>query len=514
MSEIVSRVHSLTAAAAGALPCADEITALTDAAQLALLGELSALRREVDTAISLVASDIERKSARELGPESLARRAGVRSGAELVQRLTGSSLTDARKAVRVGGLLETAASVSPAEETDAPAEPRSIEALAALGGPWSAPIAVTVRNGWLPAEHADRITSGLGVPRDDASTPAYRQAVLRLIADCWDGELTPEDAARNAKATRAVLDREWATQNAQRLYEQRSLKRTVRSDGMVKYDLLVDPATDAQIWTPIRRHLAPRLGGPRFLTDEERARAEELQQDARTNEQLLADTFTAFLTAGITSSGVFGKHTPTVTIAVTTSELKKAITADAARRNSPPHDGPPGQPPGAASGTSTHRPPATPPPEDGIAWLDGTPHPLTGAQLITSLCDGSAAAALLDETGQTLDATKAERTFSTRQRRAMAIRDGGCLIPGCPMPPDATEAHHLNPWNERPQNRKTETKDGICLCRFHHLNLHNQGGHIERRGNTYWLHWPGREPTRLLPKHSLTTQLRTQGTIS
>ncbi|GAA4170513.1 hypothetical protein GCM10022287_08500 [Gryllotalpicola koreensis] len=496
---------------AGMLPHACDIERLSDGELtefVRLLGQAAAV---MQSSAAIAAAEIETRSRRELGPESLARKAGVKSGAELVQRLTGSSLTDARKAVRVGVLLETAQAVAP-EPADA--GPRSIEVLAALPGAWSAPIAVAVRNGWLPAEHADRITSGLGQPRDDASTPAYRQAVLRLIADCWDGELTPEDAGRAAKATRAVLDREWAQQNAQRLYEQRSLKRTVRGDGMVKYDLLVDPATDAQIWTPIRRHLSPRLGGPRFMTDEERARAEELQQDARTNEQLLADTFTAFLTAGVTSSGVFGKYTPTVTIAVTTSELKKAITADAARRNSPPHDGPPGQPPDAASGTSTHRPPATPPPgADGIAWLDGRPEPLTGAQLITALCDGDAAAALLDETGQTLDATKAERTFSTRQRRAMALRDGGCLIPGCPMPPDATEAHHLNPWGENEANHKTETKDGVLLCKFDHLNLHNHGGRIERRGNTYWLHWPGEEPVRLLPKHSLTTQLRTQGEL-
>lgn len=95
----------------------------------------------------------------------------------------------------------------------------------------------------------------------------------------------------------------------------------------------------------------------------------------------------------------------------------------------------------------------------------------------------------------------------------MALRDGGCLIPGCTMPPAACEAHHLNPWAENPNNRKTETRDGILLCRFHHLNLHNMGGHIERRGNTYRLHWPGKQPTRLLPKHGLITQLRTQGEL-
>jgi hypothetical protein len=391
-------------------------------------------------------------------------------------------------------MLATAAQVAPVDdgaECAAPA-PRSIQTLAARGGDWAAPIAVAVRNGWLSAEQGDRLTNGLGTPRDEAATAGFRAAVLRLIEDCWDGELTPETLEKAAKATRASLDKEWAQQNASRLYEQRSLKRHVRGDGMVKYDLLVDPLTDAQLWTPIFRHLSPRLGGPRFLTDEERQRAETLQQDARSNEQLLADTFTGFLIAGVTGSGVFGKYTPTVNIAVTRQELHNALTADTARQSGAP----PGTPPG-----------------DGIAWLDGKPEPITGAQLITALCDGSIAGVLFDETGQTLDATKAERTFSLRQRKAMALRDGGCLIPGCTMPPAACEAHHDNPWAENERNRTTETRDGVLLCTFHHLNLHNNGGRIERRGSTYWLRWPGQEPIKLTPKHAVIAQLRTEGAL-
>jgi hypothetical protein len=511
MTSIAERVHELAVTAGSVLPCARDLSGLGGADELAVLGELSALLKCVNASIALMAADIERKSARELGAESLARRAGVRSGAELVQKVIGSSLGDAKKAVRVGVMLETAAQVAPVDagaEGAAPA-PRSIETLAALGGAWSAPIAVAVRNGWLSPERGDRLTNGLGAPRDDASTAGFRAAVLRLIQDCWDGELTPETLEKAAKATRASLDKEWAAANASRLYEQRSLKRHVRGDGMVKYDLLVDPLTDAQLWTPIFRHLSPRLGGPRFLTDEERKRAAELQQDARSNEQLLADTFTAFLIAGVTTSGMFGKYTPTVNIAVTRQELQNALTADTARQSGTPDTAPPGS---DRPGTPPGSPPGSPP-GDGIAWLDGKPEPLTGAQLITALCDGSIAGVLFDETGQALDATKAERTFSLRQRKAMALRDGGCLIPGCTMPPAACEAHHDNPWGENERNRTTETRDGVLLCKFHHLNLHNNGGRIERRGNTYWLHWPGKAPIRLIPKHGVTAQLRAEGEI-
>jgi hypothetical protein len=456
MTSIAERVHELAVTAGAMLPCARDLSGLGGADELAVLGELSALSKCVNASIALVAADIDRKSARELGAESLARRAGVRSGAELVQKVTGSSLGDAKKAVRVGVMLETAQALAPEGETDAGPGPRTIEALTALGGDWSAPIAVAVRNGWLSAEQGDRLRTGLGAPRDEAATPAFRAAVLRLIEDCWDGELTPEALEKAAKAARASLDKEWAAENASRLYEQRSLKRHVRGDGMVKYDLLVDPLTDAQLWTPIFRHLSPRLGGPRFLTDEERKRAAELQHDARSNEQLLADAFTGFLIAGVTGSGVFGKYTPTVNIAVTRQELQNALAADAARQSgtldtAPPGSDRPGSPPGSQPGT-----PAGTPPGDGIAWLDGKPEPITGAQLITALCDGSVAGVLFDETGQTLDATKAERTFSTRQRRALPLRDGGCLMPGCTMPPRGHRSPPQQPLGRErrePQNR-------------------------------------------------------------
>ncbi|MFC4244152.1 DUF222 domain-containing protein [Gryllotalpicola reticulitermitis] len=487
MAEIIRRVRELTASAVDALPDVNDVAVLSGAATTTLLTELAALRRRVDAAISLVAADIDRKSARDLGPDSLARRAGVKSGAELVQKITGSTRGDAIKAVRVGGMLETAHAIAPLASPDArergtapratlsfePA-PRSLDVLRTLTGAWDAPVAVAMRNGWLSTDQGDRLRAALGEPSPAERGGAWRDAALQLIDDCWQGELTAEDVSRAAKAMRACLDREWARENAERLHSQRSLKRVVRADGMVKYDLLVDPLTDAEIWTPLFRHLAPRLGGPRFMTAEERERATELELDPRSNEQLLADALTGFVAAGVAASGEFGKYVPTVNIAVTTTELRSAIAS----------------------------------PGDGLGWLDGVSQPVGGAQIVSAICNGAVAGVLFDETGRAIDATKAERTFSTRQRKALALRDGGCLWPGCTMPPAACEAHHVNPWSEHELNHKTETRDGVLLCRFHHLNLHNQGGRVERRGSRYSLDWPGREPVRLIPKHGVIAQLR------
>ena len=536
MTDIVSRVQELADLADAALPRVGEVTGLADVSESQLLVALSSLRARVDASISVVAADLERKSARELGAAGLARRAGVRSGVELVQKLTGVTRADAARAVRAGELLEAAEQVAPtspvAAEGDGPAPgesieggtagrfdpgPRSLDSLASLAGAWDAPIAVAIRNRWLTIDQGDALRRGLGAPpaltaptadtTESTAAQPWREAALRLIDACWEAGLTPEDLRKHATQLRAALDREWALGNATRLRGQRSLKRMVRADGMVRYDLLVDPLTDAQIWTPLFRHLAPRLGGPRFLTPEEQARAAELEGDTRTNEQLMADTFTGFLAAGLAGSGVFGTYAPTVNIAVTAADLRDALksehSADAHHRGD--HIGCPA--PSADSHDSAGNCPG-PPATTALGWLEGKPEPLAGSQILAALCTGDHLATLFDDTGQALDATKKERTFSSRQRTAMALRDGGCLIPGCTMPPAACEGHHINPWNQRPENRKTETRDGVLLCRFHHLNLHNQGGRIERTGNDYRLHWPGRQPTRLVPKHGVMAQLR------
>lgn len=62
--------------------------------------------------------------------------------------------------------------------------------------------------------------------------------------------------------------------------------------------------------------------------------------------------------------------------------------------------------------------------------------------------------------------------FNRRQRRAIAARDGGCIIPGCAVPAGWCEIHHVV---EHAQGGPTHTDNGALLCWYHHRHLESSG---------------------------------------
>jgi hypothetical protein len=54
----------------------------------------------------------------------------------------------------------------------------------------------------------------------------------------------------------------------------------------------------------------------------------------------------------------------------------------------------------------------------------------------------------------------------------------------CDKDPSMTEAHHIIPWSK---GGRTDLANGILLCKFHHLLIHNNGWEIYRVGTDYYL---------------------------
>nr|WP_231134304.1 HNH endonuclease signature motif containing protein [Motilibacter deserti] len=62
--------------------------------------------------------------------------------------------------------------------------------------------------------------------------------------------------------------------------------------------------------------------------------------------------------------------------------------------------------------------------------------------------------------GQPLALGESARTVSVAQRKALNVRDGGCVFPGCDRPPPFTDAHHVVFWSH---SGPTDL-DNLILC--------------------------------------------------
>jgi len=90
-------------------------------------------------------------------------------------------------------------------------------------------------------------------------------------------------------------------------------------------------------------------------------------------------------------------------------------------------------------------------------------------------CDAAVARIVLGPGSVPLDVGRDRRLFSPAQRRALAVRDGGCRFPGCGRAARYTDAHHVTPWAD---GGRTDQANAVLLCRFHHRLVHEGGWSI------------------------------------
>ncbi|HET9692128.1 MAG TPA: HNH endonuclease signature motif containing protein [Acidimicrobiales bacterium] len=99
--------------------------------------------------------------------------------------------------------------------------------------------------------------------------------------------------------------------------------------------------------------------------------------------------------------------------------------------------------------------------------LDGTPEDV--ATLAAVCCDATHVTHLVDPTtAEPLALGRARRTWSTAQRRAIAVRDGGrCRWPG--FEHRTTDVRHVLPWEH---GGGTDVTNGALVCPRHHTLTH------------------------------------------
>lgn len=122
-----------------------------------------------------------------------------------------------------------------------------------------------------------------------------------------------------------------------------------------------------------------------------------------------------------------------------------------------------------------------------VAWIhDRLGSPLPAATVPSFLCDAAFYAVVVDSLGVATDLGRSARTVSPAQRRALVVRDGGCVFPGCDCPATWTDAHHVREWTRHAG--RSDLDNLVLLCRRHHRVAHRHGWSVQL-GQDGWTTW-------------------------
>ena len=103
-------------------------------------------------------------------------------------------------------------------------------------------------------------------------------------------------------------------------------------------------------------------------------------------------------------------------------------------------------------------------------------------------CDATLIPTVLGTTGAVVDLGTDVRLFTSAQTRRLWLRDGHCSYPGCDMPAQWTDAHHLVHWAD---GGPTNLRNAALLCERHHTIVHNRryAGRVEHDAGGERVEW-------------------------
>ncbi|WP_239522845.1 HNH endonuclease signature motif containing protein [Geodermatophilus normandii] len=97
-------------------------------------------------------------------------------------------------------------------------------------------------------------------------------------------------------------------------------------------------------------------------------------------------------------------------------------------------------------------------------------------------CDGAVSRVAFGPDGVPLDLGREYRLADRHLRRAVELRDGGCVFTGCSAPTWWADVHHLVHWID---GGETSLDDSALLRERHHAKVHH-GFRVERQPDDRW----------------------------
>jgi hypothetical protein len=113
----------------------------------------------------------------------------------------------------------------------------------------------------------------------------------------------------------------------------------------------------------------------------------------------------------------------------------------------------------------------------GSGRVDETGQPVAAETARRLSCDANVVRVVTNGASEPLDVGRASRTVSPAQRRALTIRDRGCVFPGCDRPPGWCDGHHIVHWAD---GAPTDLANLALLCQHQHKAMHEGGWSMAR----------------------------------
>ncbi|MBF4633423.1 DUF222 domain-containing protein [Agreia pratensis] len=416
--------------------------------------------RATDAARVWVAAEIENESRRELDSAGLAYRHGFPTAKKLIAATAHVSERTAGSRMALGRQLRSSLSITglpvpssfPAVENALHAGQIGVDAAAIICRTLTE---VVPRTGW-----------------SDAVDEAEWHLVHAATATIGDADTTlrytVDEIGRLATRIREHLDPDGAEPRDAVKQALRGFSHPrVGTDGMARGKYALPPLQLGVFLAAVDSILSPRTADPeKPLPDGDENDSDQnrcVPPDLRTSEQKLLDAVMILIEMAASSPAAsrLNGAAPTVNVHVTLKDLEEGR---------------------------------------GVGWIDGSSEPVPLSTVTMLRCDADIVATLFGDDGQVLNQGKTQRLATRKQRRALAARDGGCVIPGCAVPPSRCQAHHVIPWVSiifAPG--RTDIDNLALLCPFHHATIHTSAWTLEMiRGKPHvrppdW-HDPKRSP--------------------
>jgi hypothetical protein len=383
--------------------------------------------------------------------------AGVRIAGEVARRCEEGALAARWGERSAAAVVAAEAGIDPSEAQDwcevgAQAVPRFSLAGEELV-PRDPAIAAAVERAQLTTRTLGRIVRA--VDEIDRRAPGRGEAIApTLLAEAR--HLAPRELARLCRFAIDRADADGVPVREEELRRRSGVQVLHLPDGMLRWIITMDPESAGFLTAALDARTAPRRE-PRFAT----ADHDPAEHDERTLARRRLDALVSIARESL-------RHDPG-DVAGTAVTMLVTVSLDSLRTGL------------------------------GAAEISGVDAPISAATARRLAAQAEIVPVVLGGASEPLDLGRSARLFSASQRRALALRDGGCVWWGCTAPPGWCEIAHVDPWA---RGGPTDLGNAILLCPFHHRRFDLDGWALQVVDGERWLIPPSWVDARRTPRRA------------